>query len=134
MNRTPIISRAVRAKGGKRADLGGLYVRSSMEANVARYLNFLQQHGQVDRWEYEPTEFAFPITRGQRFYKPDFAVWEGGAVEPVYWEVKGWMDAQSKTKLKRMAKYHPLVRIVIVDRAVYQGIEAAVGKMIPGWE
>lgn len=134
MKRNPIISRAVRAKGGKRADLGGLYVRSSMEANVARYLNFLKHHGQVDRWEYEPCEFEFPIRRGNRFYKPDFAVWEKGAVEPVYWEVKGWMDAQSKTKLKRMAKYHGKVKIVIVDRAVYRGIEAAVGKMIPGWE
>jgi hypothetical protein len=31
-----------------------------------------------------------------------------------YVEVKGYMDAKSKTKIKRMAKYHPSVRLRVV--------------------
>src|SRR3990172_2886201 len=52
------------AKGGTRTDLG-FYVRSSWEANYARYLKWLQSNGEIIEWHYEPDTFNFDsIKRG----------------------------------------------------------------------
>jgi len=119
---------------GKREDLGGLFVRSSWEANYARYLNWLIGVGEIERWEYESITFWFEeIKRGTRSYTPDFTVHlHDGSVE--YHEVKGWMDQKSKTKLKRMAKYYPNVKIILVDKDVYYAIKRDVQGFIPNWE
>ena len=121
------------AKGGKRADIG-IFVRSAWEANYARYLNLLVAHGQIKSWEYEPDVFYFEnIKRGTRSYLPDFKVENNdGTIE--YHEVKGWMDAVSKTKLKRMKKYYPDVKIVLVDKLVYNGLARTVSKLVANWE
>ncbi|MCZ2078936.1 MAG: DUF1064 domain-containing protein [Bryobacterales bacterium] len=123
-----------RARGGKREDLGGLYVRSGWEANWARYLNWLKEHGDVVEWEYEPETFEFKtIKRGVRFYTPDFRVaFADGHVE--YHEVKGWMDKKSQTKLKRMAKYYPDVPVVLIDRAAYLPVARTMKNVISNWE
>ena len=88
-----------RTRGGKRADLDNTYFRSSWEANVARYYTYKNI-----KWEYEPKRFIFKdIKKGNISYMPDFYL-----PETDEWiEVKGWMDAQSKTKLKRFAKFFP---------------------------
>ncbi len=127
--------RAAYSRGsmGKRADLGDVYFRSSWEANYARYLNWLVGLGEIERWQYEPETFWFhAIKRGTRSYTPDFRVYERGRSYLV--EVKGWMDAKSKTKLARMAKYYPEVEIRLVDEAQYKAIARAVAALIPGWE
>jgi len=49
-------------------------------------------------------------------------------------EVKGFMDQRSRTKLKRMAKYHPKVYIRVVKRKDIQHIGKTLGLQIPGWE
>lgn len=123
-----------RGNGGKREDLGGMYVRSAWEANWARYLNWLLAHGEIREWSYEPETFEFhAIKRGTRFYTPDFKVVEkNGSV--VYHEVKGYMDQPSRTKLDRMARYYPDVKIVLVDAPVYKEVARKVGPMIRGWE
>jgi predicted nucleic acid-binding Zn ribbon protein len=122
-----------RGNGGKREDLDGLYVRSSWEANWARYLNWLQRLGEVSSWQFEPETFEFPVKRGARFYTPDFRVVRpDGSVE--YHEVKGWMDQKSATKLKRMEKYHPHVKIILIDKETYRQVAVKVGGMIPYWE
>lgn len=122
-----------RGKGGKRDDLGGAYFRSSWEANYARYLNFLIKHGEIDRWEFEVKTFEFPIKRGSKFYTPDFKVWDlDGTYE--WHEVKGFMDQKSATKLKRMTKYYPKEKVVIVGQKEYGAIEKKVAALIPGWE
>lgn len=123
-----------RAKSGKRDDLGGLYVRSAWEANYARYLNFLKSKGEIHAWEYEADTFVFEaIKRGTRAYTPDFKVWSVAGSDPYYVEVKGWMDPISATKLKRMAKYFPQVKIEIVDHKQMKAI-AQWSTLIPGWE
>jgi hypothetical protein len=33
-----------------------------------------------------------------------------------------------------MAKYHPTVRLVIIDRKIYNGLEREFGKIIESWE
>jgi hypothetical protein len=97
-------------------------------------LNFLQAKGLIQKWEYESETFWFEkIRRGVRSYTPDFKVWK---TEEVTYrvEVKGWMDAKSKTKLKRMAKYHPGVEIRVVGQKEYTSIVRQLGSIIPNWE
>lgn len=120
--------------GGKRDDLNGQYFRSGWEANYARYLNWLIERKEIQRWEFEPDTFEFEgIKRGSKFYTPDFKVFENDGTYK-YHEVKGWMDAKSKTKLKRMAKYHPQETIVLIDSPVYRSIAKAMKSIIPNWE
>lgn len=122
---------------GRRADLDGLYVRSSWEANYARYCVWLQAAGQILGWKYEPTTFWFAgIKRGVVSYKPDFAIWERSTDpdKPDYFvEVKGYDYARGVTARKRMAKYHPDVRLILVDQEAYAAI-AQWRALIPGWE
>ena len=119
-------------KDGYREDIG-IYVRSSMEANFCRYLNWLKARGEIEHWEYEPRTFWFlTIKRGVRSYKPDFRVREKG--KDYYIEVKGFMDAKSKTKLKRMKGHYPEIDLRLVDTRQYRAIADKVGRMIPGWE
>lgn len=122
-----------RAKSGRREDLG-IYVRSMWEANYARYLNFLHDRGLISGWAYEAKTFRFDgISRGCMTYTPDFEVRRpGGVVE--YHEVKGWMDQKSRTRLRRMRKYHPSVTLVLVDKHVYGDIERKLSALIPNWE
>jgi hypothetical protein len=56
----------------------------------------------------------------------------GGQV--VYHEVKGWMDAKSKTRLKRMAKYYPHVSLIVIGEKEYRQISKTVSSLIPHWE
>lgn len=122
------------AVGGKRADLGGLYVRSRWEANVARALNAMMASGEIESWKYEPREFEFPVKRGTRFYKPDFEVnyWEGFG-GTVYWEVKGLMAPKDVTTLSRMERYHPEVTVLIVGKKEYAELESQYGHL-EHWE
>ena len=116
-----------------RADLG-IYVRSSWEANYARYLNWLVQQKSIHEWKYEPKTFTFDhIKRGSRFYTPDFLVVANDGSE-AYHEVKGWMDTRSKTKLKRMARYYPHIKVIVIGNAEMREIKKKVGALIPHWE
>lgn len=117
-------------------EIGGqrIYFRSAWEANYARYLEWLLARGEIIKWEHEPETFWFEkIRRGTRSYLPDFRVVErGGAVH--FHEVKGWMDAASKTKIKRMAKYHPAVSLIVIDAKAYKAIAKTMRPLIGGWE
>lgn len=117
-------------------EIGGYkkYYRSRWEANYARYLQWLKDNGEIHDWKHEPETFWFEaIKRGVRSYLPDFRVWEIDGSSRLH-EVKGWMDARSKTTLKRMAKYHPSETIVLIDERQYKSIEAKVSGLISGWE
>ncbi len=115
-------------KAGRSDDLGDTYFRSSWERNYARYLNFLQKRKEIKGWEFEKDIFWFDkIKRGTVSYKPDFKVeLPNGKIE--YHEVKGWMDKTSLLKIKRMAKYHPHIKLIIVDQEAYKSI-AKFGKV-----
>jgi hypothetical protein len=97
--------------GGKRC-----FFRSTWELRFAGYLEMLKKGGIIAEWEYEPQTFWFEgICRGTTNYTPDFKITlPGGGIE--FWEVKGWMDARSRTKLRRMKKYHPDVVIKVFDQ------------------
>ena len=133
------VGRPNKSRGSWKAgwrEVGGdsIFFRSRWEANYARYLEWLRSIGQIVSWEHEPYTFWFDgIKRGCVSYLPDFRVKnENGLVE--WHEVKGWMDDRSKTVLKRMAKYHPGEKIVLVQEKQYKEIRDKVSRMIAGWE
>lgn len=117
-------------------EIGGvkIYARSKWEANYARYLEFLKSVGDILLWEHEPETFWFEkIKRGVRSYLPDFRVTlKDGTIE--YHEVKGWMDAKSATKLKRMKIYHPKVKMVLRDGVWFKANTKQLSSLIQGWE
>lgn len=117
-------------------EIGGVrkFYRSRWEANYARYLNWLQNRGDILDWKHEPETFWFEaIRRGVRSYLPDFRVWELDGSTKLH-EVKGWMDTRSKTTLKRMAKYHPGETVIVIAERQYREIERKLGGLIEGWE
>ncbi len=111
-----------------------MWFRSRWEHNYGAYLEWLKVKGIIAEWEHEPETFWFlAIKRGVRSYLPDFRVTElNGSVS--YHEVKGWMDPRSKTKIKRMAKYHKHIKLIVIPKATYKKIEFQVGGLVPGWE
>jgi hypothetical protein len=110
------------------------YYRSRWEANYARYLQWLLEKKAIAKWEHEPEVFWFEgIKRGCVSYLPDFRVTElDGTI--VYHEVKGWMDDASKTKIKRMAKYHPKIKLIVIQKKEYMDLKKKVSCLIPDWE
>lgn len=116
-------------------DVGGkrFFARSSWEANYGRFLQFQQDHGLIRNWQHEPCTFWFEgIKRGVCSYLPDFRIeTNSGTIE--FHEVKGWMDAKSLTKIKRMAKYHPAVTLVVIDQKRYEAISKTARFVVPNW-
>ena len=107
-----------------------MFFRSKWEANYTLYLNFLIKQKQILKWEYEADVFIFEkIKFGTRSYRPDFKIYNNDkSIE--YHEVKGWMTPKSKTKIKRMAKYYPNIKLIIIDKDVYVDIKKKLGKML----
>lgn len=122
------------AKRGRRGDIGGQFFRSAWEANYARYLNWMVTQNRIAGWEYEPHTFWFEkIRRGVRSYTPDFRI--TGLDGSKRWvEIKGWMDAKSKTKLKRMKKYHPSEVVEVLGAKEYKALSVSMAGIIGGWE
>jgi len=124
----------VRVRDQAWREIGGVkkFYRSKWEANFARYLQFLQEHGNIEKWEHEPSTFYFEnIKRGTTNYKPDFLITRKGVVEVI--EVKGYMDAKSATKIKRFKKYYPEYPFTLIDAAWF-GKNANLKHIIKGWE
>lgn len=115
--------------GGKRN-----FYRSRWEANYARYLQSLKLDGSIQEWEHEPETFWFEgIKRGCVSYLPDFRVTNiDGSIE--FHEVKGWMDERSVTKIKRMTKYHPHIKLIVISSKEYKALEKRCKSRIAGWK
>jgi hypothetical protein len=118
-------------KGWREFDDGKrYYFRSGWEMNYAKYLDFQKKVKYIEDWEYEVDTFWFEnIKRGVRSYTPDFKIFYPDK-RMEYHEVKGWMDAKSKTKLKRMAKYYPETKIILIDEPVYNAVKKKYGKIV----
>lgn len=115
--------------GGKRK-----YYRSKWESNYAYYLEWIKIGGQIKEWSHEPKVFWFEgIKRGCVSYLPDFHVINNDGTE-AYHEVKGWMDARSITKIKRMAKYYPDIQLIVIASKEYNSLLKLVGSTVPGWQ
>lgn len=117
-------------------EIGGVrkFYRSKWEANYAHYLQWLKERAVIADWKHEPKTFWFEgLKRGSVSYLPDFWVQEVGGDES-YHEVKGWMDDRSRVKLARMAKYHPEVRLIVIDRTAYTSLKKKLAGIVPNWE
>lgn len=117
-------------------EIGGVskYYRSKWEANYAHYLQWLKEKRQIKDWKHEPKTFWFEgVKRGTVSYLPDFWVQEMDGSESFH-EVKGWMDDRSKTKISRMSKYYPEVKLVVIDSKGYEALKKSVKGLIEGWE
>jgi hypothetical protein len=115
--------------GGKRC-----FFRSSWEANYARILQLWKDDEKIVEWEHEPDTFWFDkIKRGVRSYLPDFKVWlNDGTI--VYYEVKGYMDKKSATKVKRMKLYYPKIILIVIDQNWYKTNGQKYRLLIADWE
>lgn len=116
-----------RCKGGFREDLNQ-YFRSSWEANIARYFNFLSL-----AWEYEPRRFNFEdIESGVLSYMPDFYLPQ----LDIWIEVKGWMNEKSKTQLNYFEQFYPeyYSKLVLIDEEKYCEIESDFKYTVSKWE
>lgn len=117
-----------KTKGGRRADLNDQYFRSSWEANYARFLNMCKIP-----WEYETKTYLFEkktfifkgkihrlkgVAYGSRRYICDFYLPRSRELV----EIKGYMDSQSKTKLARMARYFPEIKLTVVGKEFFLGV------------
>jgi hypothetical protein len=92
-----------------------IYMRSSWEVKYAKYLQWQKEQTLIADWQYEPKTFWFEeIKRGVCSYLPDFKVVRLDGSH--HWiEVKGYMDAKSKTKIKRFRKYYPEEELIVLE-------------------
>lgn len=92
-----------------------IFFRSNWEYQFALWLQALKASNSIQGWEHEPKTFWFnEIKRGTRSYLPDFKVVNLDGTH--YWvEVKGYMDAKSRTRIKRFRKYYPGEQLVVAD-------------------
>ena len=116
------------------AEIGGKrnFYRSRWEYRYALYLEFMKKHKHIVEWEHEPKTFWFEgIKRGTNNYKPDFrVVFPSGNDEWI--EVKGYMDSKSATKIKRMAKYHPDVKLRVIGKEWFKENGSKLKNIISG--
>jgi len=126
---------AKRFKQGWR-DVAGrkVFFRSAWEANFGRYLQWQKERKEILEWHHEPKTFWFEgIKRGCVTYLPDFQVIAlDGSHEWI--EVKGFMDAKSRTKINRFRKFFPKEKLRIVNSKWYNQNSKKLSLIIPQWE
>ena len=116
-------------RGEYECSKGRMWFRSKLEADYALYLDFLVKQKDIKRWEYEAKNFEFPVKHGTTQYKPDFQITENsGTIH--YEETKGRMDSRSKTKLRRMARYFPDIKVILITQKEFNEIKRSLGKLI----
>jgi hypothetical protein len=117
------------------AEIGGKlnFYRSRWEYRYALYLQLMKDNKYIVDWEHEPHTFYFEgIKRGTNNYKPDFLVKFPSGKEEWY-EIKGYMDSKSATKIKRMAKYHPDIVLNVVDGTWFKANGKKLKGILKGW-
>jgi len=116
-------------------EIGGknCFFRSNWEYRYALYLQLMKENNHLLDWKHEPRTFWFDkIKRGTNNYKPDFCViFPNGNEEWI--EVKGFMDAKSMTKLKRMNKYYPEIKIRVVSTDWFKANGKTLSRIIKNW-
>ena len=95
-------------KGGIRKDIHPTYYfRSATEANFARILQYIKA-----TWAFEERVFTFDGYKNKpHMYIMDFEV-KGrkklpDGIEQGWIEIKGYMNSQSRSKLRRLKKHYP---------------------------
>ena len=147
-----------RVKKGIRKDVHPAYsFRSAWEANIARVFELIEA-----TWEFEEQEFFFDdYNTKPRKYIMDFEIKKvtkakqkafGTNFAAGYYEVKGWMNPQSRNKMRRFKKNYPeaaakTIMIISKDKLAakfcekngfrymfYHDLEKIFEPLIPTWE
>lgn len=122
------------SQGWRYIGLKCIYARSKWEANFARYLHWQKLHRMILDWEHEPKTFWFlAIKRGVRSYLPDFSVTNLNG-STIYFEVKGFYDRKSLTKIKRFRKYYPDEKLIVIDKRWFAKHNVKMRQLIREWE
>jgi hypothetical protein len=104
------------AKNGNRGKwtwYNGIHFRSSYEARFAKLLDLRKW-----AWVYEPRRFRLSTTS----YLPDFFV----PTMKCYVEIKGWLDPDSKEKIRLFREERPDLPLVVVTEPVLKQFESIV--------
>ncbi len=110
-----------------------MYLKSRWEYLYCHYLELLKTTRQIIEWEYEPQKFWFSgIKSGTTNYTPDFRIIHKDNSEE-WVEVKGFMDDKSQTKINRMAKYHPNIRLRVVGKDFFKKNKKILLPLIKQW-
>lgn len=127
--------------------------RSLMERRFGLYLLYLGYRRWTDkasdppaggRWyAYERKDWEFPGIKGANYkYTADYECWPalpdldrpGAPLLPyAVYEIKGWMDAASNTKIKRMRKFYPDITLVTVEQREFDMYTHGAENVVPGW-
>jgi len=104
------------------------YFKSKAEVKCAYRLQTLKEMELISEWEYEPQVFYFEgIKRGCTNYTPDFKVILPN--EKHFWiEVKGYMDAKSRTKINRFLKYFKEEDLLVIEKEKFLMINIEIEK------
>lgn len=117
--------------------------KSRMEYRFALYLEWLRQNGDIMWWSYEPQTFEWTNQKGNKVqYRPDFKVLEKTGVAPcgmieckrMWYEIKGYMTAAAKSKLKGFEKHYPNEKLVLIDAPWFIKNAKKLKGLVPGWE
>jgi predicted nuclease of restriction endonuclease-like RecB superfamily len=100
-------------KRGKWTEYDGVMYRSTWDARTAKALDI-----QKRKFEYEPERFYFDDCT----YLPDFYLTD----EDVYWEIKGWLDEESKKRIDTFRKVYPEKKLVVITEELLQLLEQSV--------
>lgn len=114
---------ANRGKGGYRNDIGH-FVRSRLEANYARILNYT-----AEPYEYEGK--SFKLSTGH-YYVPDFYL----VNSDTYIETKGFLTDKDKAKYDQFKADYPQVKWVLLkqDSLEWKALVSKYANCIPMWE
>ncbi len=128
----PITQRSV-WKGWVEMDGKRMYLKSNWERRYCLYLSLMVKHKYIVDYHYEPETFWFEgIKRGTASYLPDWKVeFPSGKVE--YYEVKGYETPKDRTKYKRMKKYHPNIKLNVVDGKWFKENGSKLKSIIKEW-
>lgn len=133
LRKISVRNKAISQRGWRSINGKDYYFKSQWEYRYALYLEFLRLHESILSWEYEPKTFWFKsIKRGCNNYKPDFRIIEKDNTH--FWvEVKGYMDAKSKTKIKRFKKYFPEEKLLLIDAKWFRVNNKKLSGLIKNW-
>jgi predicted nuclease of restriction endonuclease-like RecB superfamily len=95
-------------------------------------LKFLTKEKEIKNWTYESETFEILTEDGSRFYTPDFKIVNNDK-SVLYHEVKGWINLKCLNTLVEMARQHPQIKIVLIEKENYRKIERQFGKLL-NWE
>ena len=113
-------------KSGVRKELGPYELRSSWEANIVRYLQYMKI-----KFAYEPRRFY--LTK-KLSYLPDFQLLSDNPWNAKWLEVKGFWSKFDKRRLLTFVKKYPKETLVVIGRDKYKLLAKEYGKLIDGWE